>query len=293
MNLIGNLNAVISILVFILASTFALFLYFRTGRHELVDDDILFDSVIVGVIGALIGGRLVDFVLRSDFYGFSISKLFFFNVYSGFDWYGAILGIVVVIYILLKKKQVNFWFVLDILSAPVVFAAILISVSNFFLFGGYLTLIYVSVLTVVFWVLKRLAKNKRHTGFFFSLTLILFSLLEISLFPFKEAKYRIFGQIEYTLALPTFVLTIGLVLFYMHSGRKIKADIQNLAGLFLLGLFKFRRILTSSGEANLVARSILLLPLHLSKFTLNLVKLLGTEIGTSFFELLQVFGYKR
>jgi len=293
MNLIGNLNALISILVFIFASTFALFLYFRTGRHELIDDEVLFDSAVVGAIGALIGGRVVDFVLRSDFYGFSISKLFFFNVYHGFDWYGGILGAVVVIYILLKKKQVNFWFVLDILSAPVVFAAILISVSNFFLFGGYLTLIYVSVLTVVFWVLKRLAKIKRHDGFFFSLTLILFSLLEISLFPFKESKYRIFGQIEYTLVIPALVLTIGLVLFYTHCGRKIKADIQNLAGLFLLGLFKLRRISTSSGEANLVARSILLLPLHLSKFTLNLVKLLGTEIGTSFFELLQVFGYKR
>jgi len=293
MNLIGNLNVLITILVFIFASTFALFLYFRAGRHELVDDEILFDSAIVGAIGALIGGRVVDFVLRSDFYGFSISKLFFFNVYHGFDWYGGILGAVVAIYILLKKKQVNFWFVLDIIGAPVVFAAILISVGNFFLFGGYLLIIHVVVLTVVFWVLKRLAKIKRNHGFFFSLTLILFSLLEISLYPFNETKYRIFGQIEYTLALPTLVLTIGLVLFYMHCGRKIKADIQNLAGLFLLGLFKFRRILTSSGEANLVARSILLLPLHLSKFTLNLVKLLGTEIGTSFFELLQVFGYKR
>ncbi len=293
MNLIGNLNALNSIFVFIFASTFALFLYFRTGRHELIDDEVLFDSAVVGAIGALIGGRLTDFVLRSDFYGFSISKLFFFNVYHGFDWYGAILGVVVAIYILLKKKQVNFWFILDISSAPLIFAAILISVGNFFLFGGYLTLIYVSVLTAVFWVLKRLAKIKRRDGFFFSLTLILFSLLEISLFPFKESKYRIFGQIEYTLALPTLVLTIGLVLFYTHCGRKIKADVQNLAGLFLLGLFKFRRILTTSSEANLVARSILLLPLHLSKFTVNLVKLLGTEIGTSFFELLQVFGIKR
>ncbi|KKR87018.1 MAG: hypothetical protein UU34_C0008G0042 [Candidatus Curtissbacteria bacterium GW2011_GWA1_41_11] len=293
MNLIGNLNALISILVFILASTFALFLYFRTGRHELVDDEILFDSAIVGAIGALIGGRVVDFLLRSDFYGFSISKLFFFNVYHGFDWYGAILGAVVAIYILLKKKQVNFWFVLDIIGAPVVFAAILISVSNFFLFGGYVPIIYAVVLTVVFWVLKRLAKIKRNHGFFFSLTLILLSLLEISLFPFKEAKYRIFGQIEYTLVMPALVLAVGLVLFYTHCGRKIKADIQNLAGLFLLGLFKFRRILTSSGEANLVARSILLSPLHLSKFILNLVKLLGTEIGKSFFELLQVFRFKR
>ncbi len=259
----------------------------------MVDDEILFDSAIVGAIGALIGGRVVDFLLRSDFYGFSISKLFFFNVYHGFDWYGAILGAVVAIYILLKKKQVNFWFVLDIIGAPVVFAAILISVSNFFLFGGYVPIIYAVVLTVVFWVLKRLAKIKRNHGFFFSLTLILLSLLEISLFPFKEAKYRIFGQIEYTLVMPALVLAVGLVLFYTHCGRKIKADIQNLAGLFLLGLFKFRRILTSSGEANLVARSILLSPLHLSKFILNLVKLLGTEIGKSFFELLQVFRFKR
>src|SRR3989338_6523140 len=100
MNLITNWDPIISILVFIVSSILALFLYYRTGRHELVDDEILFDSSIIVLIWALVGGRITDFALRPDFYGFSLSKLFFFNVYGGFDWHGAILGLVVGIFLL-------------------------------------------------------------------------------------------------------------------------------------------------------------------------------------------------
>jgi len=50
MNLITNWDPIISILVFIVSSILALFLYYRTGRHELVDDEILFDSSIIGLI---------------------------------------------------------------------------------------------------------------------------------------------------------------------------------------------------------------------------------------------------
>ena len=293
MNLITNWDPIISILVFIVSSILALFLYYRTGRHELVDDEILFDSSIIGLIGALVGGRITDFALRPDFYGFSLSKLFFFNVYGGFDWYGAILGLVVAIFLLLRKRNINFWFILDLISVPLVFAAILVSIANYLIFNSRVALIYAVVLLIIFWTLKRLAKIKRNYGFFFSTVLILVSLLNISMFRLVEAKYKVFGKAEYNLLLPIFVLIVSTLLFYLLSARKFKDDLKNLMGLIILGLFKLKRILTSFSEANQVARVILLSPLYLSKFTFDLVKLVGKEIQLSLSELAQVFGVRK
>ena len=76
----------------IFAGFLALFLYFRSGRRELFARETLFDFVFVAILGALVFGRLFDFLIRADFYGWSFRKLVFFNAYSGFDIWGALSG---------------------------------------------------------------------------------------------------------------------------------------------------------------------------------------------------------
>src|SRR3989344_1275297 len=101
----GNLAHVIAIIAYILAGVITLFLYFRAGRHELVDDEVLFDLALVAASGALVFGRIVDFLVRFQFYGWSFKKLIFFNVFFGFSWYGAFLGAIVLSAFYLKSKK--------------------------------------------------------------------------------------------------------------------------------------------------------------------------------------------
>lgn len=293
MNLFAHSALIISVIFFALASLLSFFLYFRSGNHELVDDEVLFDSAAVGLIGGLLGGRIADFLLRADYYNFLPSKLLFFNVYSGFDWYGALLGSVVAIYIFLKKKKVDFLYILDLACVPLVFGGALISLGNYLIHNGFIAGIYTAVLLIVFWVLKRLAKIKRNSGFFLSLVLILISILNLSIYPLSASSYLISNRVEYYLIMPVICLSVGVLLLYFISKRKHSRELKNLIALLLLGVFKLKRVLTSISEANLAAKAIVFSPLHLSKLVLNLVKLLGREIQLSAVELVQVFGGKK
>src|SRR4030042_924400 len=231
---INNFVPIMLFVILILAVFLALFLFFRAGRHELVDDEILFDTALMAIFGGLIGGRLIDFIFDWQSYGWAIKKLVYF-LYLGCSL-------------------------------------------------GYL---------VIFWVLKRLATTKRHDGFFVSVTLILISVLNLALFKFNRSDYYIFDRFNYYLIFPPVGLCLGIFLQYFLAKKKIKTDIKSVIALVILGLFKLKRVMTSISEANVVSKSIIILPLSLVKLIANLVKLTGREIYISIGELLNVFGFKK
>ncbi|OGD86096.1 hypothetical protein A2164_04105 [Candidatus Curtissbacteria bacterium RBG_13_35_7] len=291
---INNFVPIILFVILILAVFLALFLFFRAGRHELVDDEILFDTALMAIFGGLIGGRLIDFIFDWQSYGWSIKKLVFFNKYLGFDWYGALIGGAILSYLYLRnKKQIIFWFIMDFACAPVVFALIIVSLGIYFTSQNFLYLGCSLGYLVIFWVLKRLATTKRHDGFFVSVTLILISVLNLALFKFNRSDYYIFDRFNYYLILPTVGLCLGIFLQYFLAKKKIKTDIKSVIALVILGLFKLKRVMTSISEANVVSKSIIILPLSLVKLIANLVKLTGREIYISIGELLNVFGFKK
>jgi len=85
-----------------MASIVSLFLFFRGMRRELFEKELIFDFVLLGLFFALISGRVFDFVIRPDFYSWSFKKLFFFNVFGGFDIWGAIIGFLIFGFLFLK-----------------------------------------------------------------------------------------------------------------------------------------------------------------------------------------------
>ena len=83
-----------------LAFLLGAFLFWRAGRRELVDSNLLFDVLAVGFFGGFVGGRVLDFLIGLLNYSFSIKRLLFFNAYGGFNFYGAIFGLLLAIFFL-------------------------------------------------------------------------------------------------------------------------------------------------------------------------------------------------
>src|SRR3989344_1166427 len=148
------------------------FLFWRASRYDLVDSQNIFDVVLIFIAAALIGGRLGDFLIRYTFYKWSPLRLFFFNAFGGFDYYFAALGGFFAVWIYMKNRRENFWFVVDLLAAPFIFAL------SFYLLTLYIytsfvdhspsahfsKLLFFLFYFIVFWLLKRLGRRKRHKG---------------------------------------------------------------------------------------------------------------------------------
>ena len=83
------------------------FLYWRAGRHELFESNILFDLLTIAFVGGLIFGRIFDFLLSANIYQWSITRLIFFNIYGSFNWWGALFGAIVSGQIYLKSQKIK------------------------------------------------------------------------------------------------------------------------------------------------------------------------------------------
>jgi len=286
--------ALIKVAVVLIAFLLAIFLFWRNGRHELFESSFLFDFLIVSFLGGLMIARVFDFFLFSDIYHWSIKRLLFFNIYGSFNWWGVLLGAIISGKIYLKFQKVNFWQIFDIAAAPIVFAALLISLGS--LVDNLLSkseisfhLYYFIGYFLIFWILKRLARRKRHFGFFSCFFIISVSGLNLLLLSFKERPVKTMMVVPYELLIAGTFLFFGMVTWYLLAKRDLFRDLKMIFALDLLIILKIKRIVTSVREADSFSRSILLLPFYLAKSILLLVKLVGRQIAFSLWDLVGAF----
>lgn len=285
-------DQILMILIAFFAATVGVFMFYRAGKHDLIDGEIMFDSIIVGFLGGLIGGRITDFLLRPDFYNWDITKLIFFNVYHGFDIYGAVLGGLILVYSFLKHKRQKAWLVLDYSVTPVVLAFIIYTFGKYLLFQDISSAIYVVLFIFFFWALKRLEKERKFGGYFVSLSAIVVACINILMSFYTTDTSKIFNAIKYNRSMSILLLIIGIVAYYLLSKNSISLNLKSISTLIYLFLLKVKKLFTNIREANLFAKTIILLPLTLAISISNLVKLLGSEVLISIKELLVVFGIK-
>ncbi|MBI2327345.1 prolipoprotein diacylglyceryl transferase [Candidatus Curtissbacteria bacterium] len=250
--------------LFLLAIFSFAFLFWRAGEYEYIETELLFDILIIWAIGALVFARLFDFVFNFASYGWSLPRLIFFNVYGGFDAWGALFGAFFSGFLFLRKKKI-FFSVFDLAAAPAVFGLFIYSLGNL-MRGGFEAIGYFAV----FCVLKRLEVHKRHKGFFACFAVV--STAAVSLIFYRPDIF------DFRLLRPVGFLILCLAFWYILAKRSVKRDFKNILGFLLLVVFGARRVLTNVGEADKFARDIILFPFYFGKVLLFFVRLIAREI---------------
>lgn len=274
----------------------SVFLFWRAARHELLDSKDAFDLIGVGALGAVIGARLFDFLFKSDPTSWSLAQLVFFNRYGSFDFWGALLGMIISFFIFLRSKKTSVFFALDLVAAPLVFAQMVISL------GSWLDETGVSISSPALWqfvfylllfvILKRLAAKKRHVGFFFCLYLVFMALFEMVLYKFKP-NWHFLGTVPYEFAAPAAFFVGASSVWYLLAKRDMRQDIKNFFGFWLLAFFRTIRIIKSVEEAGTLSKSIIFVPYYIVRLLARILLKLVKEIRQATIEFLYVFGIRR
>lgn len=263
-----------------------------------MDSKDAFDLIGIGALGAAIGARISDFFFKTDPSGWQIDRLLFFNRYGSFDFWGAVVGIVVVTYIYLRflAKKISTPAVLDLAAAPLAFGQTILALGSYLSEGQY------SVYSLPMWqflgylllfvILKRLAVRKRHAGFFFCFYLVIITIFDMIFFNFK-AQVHYFFQIPYELAAPAVVFILILVAWHVLAKRDIARDVKWFFGLVLLSLFRTSRMVKSTNEAGTFSRSVIFFPYYVGRTIFGLFMILAKEVRLAFLEFLYVFGLRR
>src|SRR3990167_2083853 len=155
-----------------MASIVCLFLFFRGMRRELFEKELIFDFVLL--------------------------ELFFFNVFGGFDIWGAMIGFLVFGFLFLKRRvHQKIWQILDICMPALALSASIVSLSLYLDHRKIIFLYYFIGYFIIFWALKRLEKIKKHQGFFISFFIVSVSFLNLILFGLRDLSRHLFLGIAY------------------------------------------------------------------------------------------------
>ena len=287
-----------------------LFLYWRAAKHEFVDEEIIFDTLVICTISALFSARVFEFITHPALYRWSIANFFFLNTISGLNLWGALFGTILAGKLYLRNKKYNFWQIFDLAAAPL---ALFLSIYKLGLFLGsegiltkreFLKNIPDSVFQailffVLFWVLKRLEKQKKHVGFFTSFFIVFFSFINLSAFYLGQLGFLKHAESAYFFSVVSYLeifagifLFFGIVSWYILAKRKPKGDIKGLLAFCLLLIFRFKRSVTSVSEADQIAKAVVLLPYNLGKLILKVFWMTAKEIISGFVDFAHALGLK-
>lgn len=273
----------------------AIFLYWRAGRHELYDSGFLLDLGFFSIAGGLIFSRIFAFLTDFSTFNFDLYKLIFFLRYKGFSFLGFIFGLILFGFFFLRKRKENIWYVLDFSVPAIVFAQALYYFLNFAVSKGSSLFHSISAIFYVlfFIILKRLSTRKRHMGFFASIFLIITGVYYAVILIAGE-QFKIY-DLEITLKFLSSLVFIlfGAVNWYLLSKRKIRSDIKNLFAGMLLGVFNFKKTITSFDEAGNFSKNIILSPYFILQFILVSLRRLIREVSRTFWEFLYILGLKK
>lgn len=288
-----------------------LFLFWRAAKHEFIDEEIIFDILVICLVPALFFARVFEFITNPAIYRWSIANFFFLNSIWGLNLWGALFGTILAGALYLRNKKYNFWQIFDLAAAPL---ALFISIYKLGLFLGSESIfpkreilknipdsVFQAVLFfVLFWVLKRLEKQKKHVGFFTSFFIVFFSFINLSAFylgklgilkPVESASF--FNVVSYLEIFAGSFLLFGIVSWYILAKRKPKGDIKGLLALLLLLIFRFKRSVTSVSEADQIAKALVLLPYNLGKLILKVFWVIAKEIISGFVDFAHALGIKK
>jgi phosphatidylglycerol---prolipoprotein diacylglyceryl transferase len=119
-----------------IAIAFLIFLYFlynNKTRKKIINDETFFNTVFLGLISGIIGGRIITVIYEWENFSDNILQIFYPWV-GGFGMLGTILGVFITVPIYLKIKKVPIMKILDVVA---IYAGLLEGIGRFgCLFAG-------------------------------------------------------------------------------------------------------------------------------------------------------------
>ncbi|MGE5559569.1 MAG: prolipoprotein diacylglyceryl transferase [Chloroflexota bacterium] len=127
---IGRINIYSWGVAFAIAFIAGLLLSLRAARRRGVNDDRIFDLVIIVAISGLLGARLLYVALEWQYYaGDVLGMLSFWE--GGLSWYGGLLGALVAGWLYCRVTKFSFWQAADVLAAPLALAYAIVRIGCF------------------------------------------------------------------------------------------------------------------------------------------------------------------
>ncbi|MFH1461480.1 MAG: prolipoprotein diacylglyceryl transferase family protein [bacterium] len=94
---------------------FIYFLYNNSIRKKIISDEILFNTLFLGLMSGIIGGRLITIIYEWNSFSENIWQIFYPWI-GGFGILGSILGVMITVPIYLKIKKVPVMELFDIIA---------------------------------------------------------------------------------------------------------------------------------------------------------------------------------
>lgn len=259
---IGPMN-IYSYGVFLFIALFVgLFIWWRMGRDENLDEGKLFDFAFVSIFTYFVVGRAV-YALISYSRGMSFWQAVALLTFPGVVSWAGILAVVLLMMVISKRNK---WKLLKISDILVVTLSLIIAISSIgaFLNGSnpgkdviYLGVMYpgfesevfpIDLLSLIwfggcYYLLGKIRKNFRFykwylvgkhnsNGGLASMLFIEFGGLYYLIRSFLDVDLNKLGGVSYMTIVAIIMILTGLVGGYVISGRDIREDLSNLFGIF-------------------------------------------------------------
>lgn len=203
--------------------------FWKRAKYEGYFNDTIFDIAFVGLFGSLIGGRLVEVVIRYSYFSRELLSPILFTTYPGFSYFGLILGGFSSIYFFCKAAKIRILPVFDLIAVDLSLGLVLVFIGHF-INGSFF-----GETTKLPWGINNFGLvDKRHP----TQLIAVFGFLLLTFAMFRFAKRKHFDGF-----LATFWLTVTSFIFLLVD--PLRADSVYLRGVSVR--FVFALILLLSG----------------------------------------------
>lgn len=230
----------------ILAIVFAVYSFWKRAQEEDFEDETIFDLAFVTLAGALIGGRIIEVVIRFNYFSQEILSPLFFTTYPGFSFSGLLLGGLIALYFACKSKKVSLLTILDLVIVGLPLSQALIFVGHFLngsFFGTKTNLFWgisvsglidkhhpIQLLAVFYFLilalfLTRLARRKQIQGRITSIWLIFSSLFLLLIDPLRADGVYLKG-VSVRLVLALAFLLVSTLCHYLFVKKSPIDDLK-------------------------------------------------------------------
>ena len=239
----------------VLAFFWSSFLLWKNIRLTSYKEEEVFDTLFLSLTGAIFFSRLFYVVLNFSKFGFSISKFILINGYPGLSLIGAIFGGILVSFIYINNKKINFNEMADYFVSPVFIALGFGKLGSFFSgvevgiktnmfvaikYVGYdgfrhLTPFYESVLFFVgafisYKLLLNIRREKMSRGFVLLFFLWYFNLIYFVFDKLKANRLYLVGQSFNGMISAIMLLTFSIYFIY-YFRISIILKLRNISNL--------------------------------------------------------------